>query len=68
MKIAIVCDSEAAGGCRAIHEPEDVQAWLRAALAARLGPMNRRSSVLTHLDEAFAELIQEMRERSRRVH
>jgi len=68
MKIAIVCESEAEGGCREVHEPLDIHSELRAELESRLGRLNRRQSVLRHLDDVFEEIMAEMRQRTRRVH
>jgi hypothetical protein len=68
MRIAIVCDSDAKGGCREVHEPVDIHAEVRAELESRLGHLNRRQSVLRHLDDVFEEIEAEMRRRTVRIH
>lgn len=68
MRIAIVCNSEAEGGCHEVHEPVDIHAELRAELESRLGRLNKKSSVLRHFDDVFEELMAEMRRRTVRVH
>jgi hypothetical protein len=68
MRIAIVCESNAEGGCREVHEPLDIHAELRAELESRLGRLNRRQSVLRHLDDVFEEIVAEMRRRTVCVH
>ena len=68
MRIAIVCESNAEGGCREVHEPLDIHAEVRAELESRLGRLNRRQSVLRHLDDVFEEIVAEMRRRTVRVH
>jgi len=68
MRIAIVCESDAEGGCREVHEPEDVLGWLQDELAGRLGLLNRRSRVAKAVAEAFDAMEAEMRRRTVRVH
>ena len=68
MKIAIVCDSTAEGGCHEVHESEDVLGWLQDELAGRLGLLNRRSRVAKAVAEAFDVMEAEMRHRTVRIH
>jgi hypothetical protein len=68
MRIAIVCESDAEGGCREIHEPEELLTWLQDELAGRLGLLNRRNRVAKAVAEAFDAIEAEMRQKTVRVH
>jgi hypothetical protein len=68
MRIAIVCDSQAEGGCREVHEPEELLAWLQEELAGRLPLLSSRGRVAKAVAEAFDAMEAEMRRRTVRIH